>query len=135
MDNLTSVLMNLDSAALSIANPVTPSESTSSQADSATVPAEPESPEAEPETEALAIDPYIDTPMCTTCNECIEKNKQMFKYNGDKMAYIADASAGSYRQLVEAAEASPVGIIHPGTPLNQNEDDLPELMERAKEFS
>jgi len=73
--------------------------------------------------------------MCTTCNECIEKNKQMFKYNGDKMAYIADASAGSFRQLVEAAEACPVGIIHPGTPLNQNEDDLPELIERAKEFS
>ena len=83
----------------------------------------------------LSQDPYIDTPMCTSCNECIEKNKEMFKYNGDKMAYIADASKGTFRQLVEAAEACPVNIIHPGTPLNKNEDGLAELIERAKEFN
>ena len=136
MDNLTSVLMNLDSSALSLTGPVAPGESNPSTdvAASTSSANETETVEAE-ETEVLAMDPYIDTPMCTTCNECIEKNKQMFKYNGDKMAYIADASAGSYRQLVEAAEACPVGIIHPGTPLNENEDGLPELIERAKEFS
>ena len=31
--------------------------------------------------EVLTIDPYIDTALCTTCHECINKNKAMFRYN------------------------------------------------------
>ena len=136
MDNLTSVLLNLDSSTLDLAGSSAAPASTSED----TAPAEPvakqeESQPAAEEEEMLSQDPYIDTPMCTSCNECIEKNKEMFKYNGDKMAYIADASKGTFRQLVEAAEACPVNIIHPGTPLNKNEDGLAELIERAKEFN
>ena len=59
----------------------------------------------------------------------------MFNYNGDKMAFIADPKAGTYMQLVEAAELCPVGIIHPGNPLNPSEDGLDELKERAKKFN
>ncbi|MBT8190715.1 MAG: ferredoxin, partial [Bacteroidia bacterium] len=86
-------------------------------------------------TDMLVQDPYIETAMCTACDECIGINNKMFRYNEDKLAYIADSSAGTYRQLVEAAEACPVGIIHPGTPANQNEPDLSELIERANKFN
>lgn len=135
MDNLTSVLLNMDSAALDLTGGGAPAPAADEPAPAAAA----ETPEAveeeAEEEEMLAMDPYIDTPMCTTCNECIEKNKEMFKYNGEKMAYIADASKGTYRQLVEAAEACPVGIIHPGTPTNKDEEGLADLIERAKEFN
>ena len=41
----------------------------------------------------------------------------MFLYNENKQAYIGDLKAGTYRQLVEAAESCQVSIIHPGKPL------------------
>ncbi len=49
-------------------------------------------------------------------------------------AYIADADAGTYRQLVEAAELCQVCIIHPGKPKHPNEPNLDELIERAEPF-
>src|SRR5207344_573737 len=50
-------------------------------------------------------DPYIETPRCTTCNECTQLNNKMFSYNEDKQAYIANPDAGTYAQMVEAAES------------------------------
>lgn len=82
-----------------------------------------------------ADDPYIETPRCTTCEECIRINSRMFAYDGNKQAYIADPGAGTYRELVEAAEVCQVAIIHPGLPRSSNEPGLGELMERAKPFS
>ncbi len=79
-------------------------------------------------------DPYVDTVRCTSCNECTNLNGRMFKLNENKQAYIADASAGTYRELVEAAEACQVAIIHPGTPRNPKEPDLDELVQRAEQF-
>ena len=64
------------------------------------------------------MEPYIDIELCTSCDDCIKLNKQMFAYNENKQAYIADASAGTFKQLVMAAEACPAEIIHPGTPLD-----------------
>ena len=137
MDNLTAVLMNLDSTSLNLGGTPTTEKADEEAPTDTAAPAEEVKAEQPPEEDddALVIEPYIDTPMCTTCNECIEKNKQMFKYNSDKMAYIADPKAGTFRQLVEAAEACPVSIIHPGTPLNKDEEGLAELIERAKEFN
>ncbi len=77
---------------------------------------------------------YIETPRCATCNECTNLNNKMFKYNDDKQAYIADIGAGTYAQLVEAAEACQVAIIHPGKPRNPKEPGLDELMKRAEAF-
>ena len=77
---------------------------------------------------------WIETARCPSCNECQNINDRMFKYNDNKQAYIADIGAGTYRQLVEAAEACQVSIIHPGKPRNPNEPGLPELLERAKPF-
>jgi hypothetical protein len=77
---------------------------------------------------------YIDTPRCSTCNECIQINNRMFAYNENRQAYIADTLAGTYRQLVEAAEGCQVSIIHPGLPRDPNEPGLDELIARAQAF-
>ena len=77
---------------------------------------------------------YIETARCATCNECTDLNNKMFKYNDDKQAYIADINAGTYAQLVEAAESCQVAVIHPGKPRNPKEPGLEELMKRAEAF-
>ena len=59
----------------------------------------------------------------------------MFAYNENKQATIADVNAGTYRQLVEAAESCQVAIIHPGKPRNAGEPGLDELLKRAEQFS
>lgn len=79
-------------------------------------------------------DPWIETARCPSCGECTKINDQMFAYNDNKQAYIKDAAAGTYRQIVEAAESCQVAIIHPGKPRNPNEPGLAELLERAKPF-
>ncbi|MBI4539944.1 MAG: 2-oxoacid:acceptor oxidoreductase family protein [Gemmatimonadetes bacterium] len=85
--------------------------------------------------EALALEPYIDSALCTTCNECTNLNAKMFAYNESKQAYIKDPRAGTFRELVMAAEKCPVGIIHPGTPLNAREKDLDKWIKRAERFN
>lgn len=89
----------------------------------------------EPGTPSEPNEPYIETARCTTCNECTQINNKMFAYNADKQAYIAHVDAGTFRQLVEAAESCQVSIIHPGKPRNPNEPGLDELINRASVFS
>jgi ferredoxin len=89
---------------------------------------------AESEAERSPDEACIETPRCSSCNECIQLNGKMFAYDGNKQAIIADASAGTYAQLVEAAENCPVAIIHPGKPRNLNEVGLDELLKRAEVF-
>jgi pyruvate-ferredoxin/flavodoxin oxidoreductase len=84
--------------------------------------------------DGVRIEPYIESERCTTCNECTNLNKKMFAYNADKQAYIKDASAGTFAQLVMAAEKCPVSAIHPGTPLNPKEKDLEKWLKRAQAF-
>lgn len=78
--------------------------------------------------------PYIETLRCTTCNECTQINDKMFAYNENRQAFIANPDAGTYRQLVEAAESCQVAIIHPGKPRNPNEPGLDDLLRRAEAF-
>jgi hypothetical protein len=78
---------------------------------------------------------YIETERCSSCNECTTINSRMFAYNPNKQAYIADLSAGSYAQLVEAAESCQVSVIHPGKPRNPSEPGLEELLKRAAAFT
>jgi pyruvate-ferredoxin/flavodoxin oxidoreductase len=87
------------------------------------------------EEEGLAMEPYIETARCTTCNECTNLNKKLFAYNDKKQAYIKDAKAGTFREIVTAAERCPVKIIHPGTPLNPKEKDLEKWLKRAEPFN
>ena len=87
------------------------------------------------ESDDHGMDPYIDTERCTSCNECTNLNNKLFVYNADKLAEIGDPKAGTFQQLVKAAEACPVGIIHPGTPLNPKEKDLAKWLTRAEPFN
>jgi hypothetical protein len=89
---------------------------------------------AEAAPEKSSDEAYIETPRCTTCNECTLINDKMFGYDANKQASIINPDAGTYRQLVEAAENCQVSIIHPGKPRNPNEPGLDELMKRAEAF-
>src|SRR5210317_2378049 len=97
---------------------------------------EPEPAAEEDAEEELSFDePWLDTAMCTTCDDCMGVNKMMFAYNGDKQAFIKDPKAGPYADLVAAAEICPAKCIHPGKPLDPNEPGLEELMARAAPFN
>lgn len=77
---------------------------------------------------------WIDTPDCTSCDECVELAPAIFKYNADKKATVADPTAGTYEQIVKAAEKCTAVIIHPGTPWNPDEPNLEKLIKRAEKF-
>jgi hypothetical protein len=98
-----------------------------------------EEPAVEPEAERMeehsTDEPYVETPRCTTCDECTDLNNKLFAYDENKQAYITDLSAGTYRDLVEAAEACQVAIIHPGKPGDLNEPGLSDLIKRAEAFN
>ena len=104
------------------------------EAEAAEAEAEPVA-EEEPEEELSFDEPWLDTPACTTCDDCMGINKMMFAYNDDKQAYLKDPTAGTYEDLVRAAEICPAKCIHPGKPLNPNEPNLEELMARAAPFN
>jgi hypothetical protein len=78
--------------------------------------------------------PWIETARCPSCNECQLINDKLFLYNENKQAYLGDLKAGTYRQMVEAAESCQVSIIHPGKPWNPDEPGLEELAARAQPF-
>lgn len=85
--------------------------------------------------DTLAMEAWIETPRCTSCNECTNLNPRMFVYDDNKQAYIADIGAGTFAQLVQAAERCPAGIIHPGEPTNPDEKDLARWVKRAEPFN
>lgn len=82
----------------------------------------------------LRMEPYIETARCTTCDECININNRMFAYDENKQAYIADPTAGTFKELVQAAERCTAAIIHPGDPLDPDEPNLDKWIERAEPF-
>jgi ferredoxin len=113
-------------------------------AEPAAAPAEPDSAapaEAEPvveeeaEEELSFDEPWLDSDLCTTCDDCMDVNKMMFVYNDNKQAIIKDPKAGPYADLVKAAEICPAKCIHPGKPLDPNEPGLDELIARAAPFN
>jgi hypothetical protein len=95
---------------------------------------EPATPVEPPAETRASTDPYIETARCTTCDECRKINNRMFAYNENRQAYIANPDAGTYAQLVEAAESCQISIIHPGQPRNPNEPGLADLLLRAAPF-
>ncbi len=88
----------------------------------------------EQEPERSPDEAYIETARCSTCNECTTLNNKMFAYDTNQQAYIKDVTAGTYAQLVEAAESCQVSVIHPGKPRNPKEPGLEELLKRAELF-
>lgn len=95
-----------------------------------------------PATTAVAAAPagdyeavWIDTPECTACDECMNINPKVFAYNETKKAIVLDPKAGSYLDIVKAAEKCTAGVIHPGTPWNASEPNLDKLKARAAKFN
>ena len=119
-----------------MAAPEAARESAPAAAEAEPVTSEAESPANAPvETENFALDdPYIDTPLCTTCDDCTNMSPLVFAYDENKQAYIKDPVAGTFQELVLAAEKCPVKIIHPGKPSNPDEPDLEKWIERAGPF-
>jgi hypothetical protein len=90
---------------------------------------------AEADDRSPSGDAWIETARCTTCDECTNLNPRMFAYNEDKQAHISDLRAGTFRELVQAAEACQVAIIHPGEPWDPDESGLDDLRRRAAAFT
>jgi pyruvate-ferredoxin/flavodoxin oxidoreductase len=78
---------------------------------------------------------FIDTPECTACDECMNINPKIFAYNDQKKAVIINPKAGSFLDIVKAAEKCTAGIIHPGTPWNGGEANIDKLKARAAKFN
>ena len=136
MQRLTDVLLGMDVTAASLTGFQTPAPVIEPQSESTQemMPANPE-PSVESEEELSFDEPWIDTPLCTSCNDCLKVNALVFLYNEDKQAYLGDLSTVSYAQLVEAAELCPAKFIHPGQPQNHDEPGLETLIERAAPFN
>jgi hypothetical protein len=112
-----------------------PAEAVAAPAAAAEPVAAPAAAGAEPSAPAHSRDEaWIETARCPSCNECQLINDRMFGYDERKQAFIKDLAAGTYRQLVEAAESCQVAIIHPGKPRDPNEPGLEELLVRAEPF-
>ncbi|MBK8701179.1 MAG: ferredoxin [Saprospiraceae bacterium] len=132
MERLAGMLLDLDSLTIPgavtqtstttslAANPVTKTEVTQMVEDIAQTPVE------------VSNDAWVESYRCTSCNECTDKYPRAFRYNGDKQAYVADATTVTFAQLVKAAQACPAKCIHPGMPLNPKEPGLDALIELAK---
>lgn len=115
---------------LAVALPAAPP---AAAAATASAPREPQ-PAAPAEPEPAAVDPYIDSFLCTSCNDCMKVNALVFLYDENKQAYIGDARAGTFAELVKAAEGCPAKCIHPGTPRAGDKTATPDLIARGQKL-
>ena len=58
----------------------------------------------------------------------------MFAYADDGKAYIVDARAGPYEDLVKAAERCTARVIHPGLPA-ERDSGLEKWIARAQKYN
>jgi len=77
---------------------------------------------------------WIESPECTTCDECIEINPKIFAYDENDIAYVLDPKGGPFKDIVKAAEKCTAGCLHPGTPYNPNEKGLDKFIKRAEKY-
>ncbi|MCC6393253.1 MAG: ferredoxin [Bryobacterales bacterium] len=90
---------------------------------------------AKPQEPSPAADPYIDSYLCTSCNDCMKVNARLFLYDGNKQAYISDPKLGAFADLVKAAEGCPAKCIHPGAPRPGDTTATPQLIAKAAKFN
>lgn len=77
---------------------------------------------------------WIDRPECTSCDECVNINPNIFAYDENKIAYVKDAKGGPFKDIVRSAEKCTGKCIHPGTPWNPNEKDIDKWVKRAEKY-
>ena len=87
------------------------------------------------ETSGDYMAPWIDSEDCTACDECTNLNPNMFAYNEDKQAYIKDPNAGTYKDLVKAAERCTAQVIHPGLPKDRSDKDIEQWIKRGEKYN
>ncbi len=88
-----------------------------------------------PQSAGDAMAPWIDSDECTSCDECIKLNPNLFVYDSRKKATIKDPDGGPYKDLVTAAERCTARVIHPGLPRDPNEKNLDKLIQRGSRFN
>jgi pyruvate-ferredoxin/flavodoxin oxidoreductase len=93
------------------------------------------SPAPAAESDGAYLAPWIDTEDCTSCDECVNLNPKMFAYNDDKKAYIKDVNAGTYQDLVKAAERCTARVIHPGLPKDRSAKDADKWVKRGEKYN
>ena len=59
----------------------------------------------------------------------------MFQYNENRQATVADPAAGTFEDLVKAAEKCPARCIHPGVPRDDDSTVTDDLVARAAKFN
>ena len=141
MERLTAVLMDLDplsvlpsGKAVKAAKPEELTPMKSAEQNLAQLVEDTEEDE-EVADEEISEEAWLETFRCTTCNECTEMSPAVFDYNEDKQAFIKDINAGTFKELVLAAEECPAKCIHPGQPFNPDEAGLEDLIKRAAVFN
>ncbi|GAB6041377.1 2-oxoacid:acceptor oxidoreductase family protein [Endothiovibrio diazotrophicus] len=77
---------------------------------------------------------WVETPECTTCDECINIAPKVFQYNDQKKAVVVDPAGAPFKEIVRAAEKCTASCIHPGTPANPAEAGIDKLMKRAEKY-
>ena len=79
--------------------------------------------------------PWLETDECTSCDECIKINPNVFAYNENNKAYIKNPKAGTYEELVKAAEKCTAGVIHPGLPADRSARDIEKWISRGEKYN
>jgi ferredoxin len=138
MDRLATSLLGLEGAidpAALTARPSAPSAPAATPAAAAEPEAAPAAAEEPEDDDVIIEEAYIDAFLCTTCNECTNINPRMFQYNADKQAEIVDVAAGTFEEMVKAAEACPSKCIHPGAPRPGDASATDDMVARAAVFA
>ena len=79
--------------------------------------------------------PWLESDKCTACDECTNLNPKMFAYGPGKKAFIKDANAGPYSDLVKASERCTAGVIHPGLPRDRSGKDADKWIARGRKHN
>ncbi|MBK7408176.1 MAG: ferredoxin [Saprospirales bacterium] len=139
MERLAATLLDLDASDILVApaKPAKPASAPKAVEAKASAPVEEQAPPPKKEVEEILTmgEAWIESALCTSCNECINVNKRVFQYNANKQAFVANPKAGTFAEIVKAAENCPVAIIHPGAPQDPNEPGLDGLVKKAEPFN
>ncbi len=92
-------------------------------------------PKSVAESDGEFMAPWIDTDDCTSCDECIMINSNIFEYNEGKKAIIKNTNGGSYKDMVKAAEKCTAEVIHPGLPADRSAKDIDKLIKRGEKYN
>jgi pyruvate-ferredoxin/flavodoxin oxidoreductase len=84
---------------------------------------------------AAHIAPWIETEECTSCDECVKLNPNIFVYNASNKAIIKNPQGGPYSDLVKAAEKCTAQVIHPGLPADRSEKDIEKWIIRGEKYN